>query len=109
MFGAFFALFSMVVNMGIGREIADIQNDITIEQGKTRKQQAEFDEYTMALPLAQKELDEIGPKAAAATALIDALKAERKELRSKIATIKALQEKAAELQGELDRASDTQP
>lgn len=109
---AFCALFTMVGNMKIGTDIAEIQNSIAVEQGKTRKQQAEYDEYTAELPLAVKEHDEIAPKAKSAMALIDALKKERKDYREAIkADEKALEEIAelqariAELQKELDAAN----
>ncbi len=111
---SFCALYGMVHNMGLNGQIAQTRNDIAIEQGKTRKQQAEYDQYTAELPIAKAEFEQLEPQAKAATGLIDSLKAERKALRKQIETDTkalgeielidntALEQQAAELTKQVD-------
>ena len=109
---AFCAFFTMIGNIRLGTDIAEVENNIAIEQGKTRFQQAEYDEYAAELPIKLKEYEEIAPKAEAAMALVDAFKQERKAYREQIKAdakaleeIEALKAKIAELQKELDAAN----
>lgn len=81
---SFCAMAGMIGNMSLEAGINGIRANIVIEQGKTRKQQAEYDEYTNQLPIVSAELSEIEPEAKAATELIDGLKAQRKALRKQI-------------------------
>ncbi len=62
--------------------IEDVRVSLETSQARERKQQYEYDEVTKALPEAQKELEEIQPKADAAKAEESTLRDQRKALRS---------------------------
>ena len=80
---------------------------VSLETSRQRetKQTYEYDQVVEALPLAQAELDELQPRADAAVALDQALRAERKQLR---AEVKALQAELDELKAAQEPA-EVQP
>ena len=84
---SFFALFTFLNVARLRTDIAEIKNDIGIEQGKTRKQQAEYDQIIIDLPLAEQSAAELVPLAEAAEAEIDRLKAVRKAMREYVQAI----------------------
>lgn len=100
--------FLFTANLSIGDKYEDNLANIALEQAKTRKQQAEFEQYTIDLPVYQKELDAILPKAQAVNQMIDDLKAQRKALRDQLkqtpdaAQYAALDEERATLQSRVE-------
>lgn len=77
-------------------QLTDVARSLETSRGRERKQQAEYDQVVEDLPKVQEEWEQTQPLADAASAEVDALKAERKRLREeKQALEDALQEEAS--------------
>ena len=68
-------------------QIADAQSSLTTAQGRLRKQQQEYAEYTAALPEVLEALAVVEPQATAAYDQEQALRQQRKELRAENADL----------------------
>ncbi len=79
--------------------LADIELSLETSYGREKKQQYEYDEVTVKLPLTRAELEETKPLAEEAEAAVKALKEERKALREEKAALEAAL-KEAEKSGE---------
>ncbi len=64
------------------RVLPDLEVQLNTSRGRERKQQAEYDEVSAALPLVEQELAEVQPQADAAAAQEADLRAQRKERRA---------------------------
>jgi peptidoglycan hydrolase CwlO-like protein len=84
----------------LNRVLPDLQTQLSTSRGRERKQQAEYDEVSAALPQVEKELAEVQPQADAAAEREEALRAERKDRR---AEAKELQQALTEAEAELAR------
>lgn len=106
-------LCSAVVALTLFREasltaqINDVQTSLTAAQGRLRKQQQEYAEYTAALPEVLAELAEIQPQAAAAYEQEQALRQQRKDLRAENAAL-AEELSALQSQSALDSSNAAQ-
>ena len=70
-----------VIRAGLDFSLEDTARSLETSRGRERKQQAEYDEASAALPLVLEELAGVQPKAEAAAEAVSALKEERKRLR----------------------------
>ena len=68
---------------------AYLELQLETSRSRERKQQMEYDAVAEALPLAQAELEELQPQADAAKETENALRAQRKQLRSDVASLEA--------------------
>ena len=72
---------------GMTQQISQLQANLEAVQGRLRKQQAEYAEYTAALPQVEMELAVLQPQADEAYAKEQALRQQRKDLRAENAIL----------------------
>ena len=88
---------------GMTQQISQLQANLEAVQGRLRKQQAEYAEYTAALPQVEMELAVLQPQADEAYAQEQALRQQRKDLRAENA---ALNDELTMLLSQADAAAD---